>query len=430
MVRTPTLTDCQTLARMLHPRIVGLDAAYGQVRPLWEARDLFGARRFAKDLQALKGRWGQAVRTAQKHRAGPFGKVSAEKPFERMVRAVRQGGMASTERAGDLTEMTRRLEGVHTALGASRASRTTAKGSGKSRIGYDVLQPFDSALAAGGSVRSVADCGAWLAQYGDSVAALVNLDPDTWRTYYEALVFKASPSAGDNAYADLNKIRDDWASVLVSLALKAGDPAYAKMSPSEFAQTIAMDSGNASNPAADEYDQLMGILAQAAAWKTQLKALIPESTFGKERAKGRSQRRAVAGRRSRMHGEFGDDPAVQGSVNVQAAPTVVTDAGAGGSAATPTVNATLQNAAAAAIAGSKAAVQGAAAILGAPILGPPSFTAPSAAPPGAAPPGAAPPKGDPYFVLKAGAAVLGVGAVGFGLWQVAGLVSDSRKGAR
>ncbi len=225
-----TVADCQALALALHPKVRGLRAAYDRVRPQWEARDLFGAQRYARDLSHLESRWRTAVKSAQKVRIPRQHGVSttfADKPYAKMVRAVRQGGADAPPRGGDLHEMSVRLRRVYAKLRPAV-------------FGYDASDPYASAMTASGAglagsgsglTKSVADCAQLVGQYGEDVRKAI-----------------ARSASGRCA---------DWDGALVLLALKAGDPSLSSEPPEVMAQLIASNEDCASTPAGDVYDQLV-----------------------------------------------------------------------------------------------------------------------------------------------------------------------------
>lgn len=241
-----TVADCKSLAQALHPKLLGLRAAYAKLRPQWEAHDLFGAQRYAGDLARLEGRWGAAVEGARRVRVcdGQEGVTVAGRQFDRMVRAVRQGGMTGAPRGDDLAGMSVRLRRAGRKLGV--------------RFGYDVLAPFDSALTASGSVKSIADCAGIIAQYGDTIGAMGNV----WQQARSAWGLTGAATADAIYNGPLGKLQSDWASAVTGVALKAGDPGMVSLGPSGMSKLLMSDSGNASNPAQDEYDALMAAVTE------------------------------------------------------------------------------------------------------------------------------------------------------------------------
>ena len=230
-----TVADCRQLALTLHPKVRGLRAGYDRVRPQWEARDPVGARRYGKDLGQLEARWRTAVKAAQKVRVSSSRDARttfADKPHAKLIRAVRQGGLAAPVRSGDLSELSGRLHRAYDRL------RPTA-------FGYDALDPYCSAMTSGGPseggpegsglTKSVADCAALVGRYGDAVN-------------------RAIAESGRGPCAD-------WQDALTLLALKAGDPTLAAHPPADIAATVAANEDLASTPADEVYSLLVRVVS-------------------------------------------------------------------------------------------------------------------------------------------------------------------------
>ena len=156
----------------------------------------------------------------------------ADKPHAKMVRAVRQGGLAAPARSGDLSDLAARLRRVYDKL------RSTA-------FGYDALDPYGSAMTSGGPseggpegsglTKSVADCAALIGRYGDTVN-------------------RAIEESGRGPCAD-------WQDALTLLALKAGDPTLAAHPPADIAATVAANEDLASTPADEVYSALVRVIS-------------------------------------------------------------------------------------------------------------------------------------------------------------------------
>jgi hypothetical protein len=256
---TRTVADCQALASQLHPQILGLRTAFGKLRPAWQRHDVFGAERYAKDLDALCTRWGAAIRDAQRvyiHPSRGAGLTFAPRQYERMIRAVRHDRTQQKPQPADLVALGRRL---HT------ASRKL-----QSSFGYDILHPFDSALTASGVVKSMNDCANLIGQYGSGMNAL----PGMWsaaRAAWQTSMGVSGAALSDRIYnGPLSQFLTDWSGALLGVALKLGDPSACKLSPVDFAQLILSDRGNESNPAQDEYDALMKAMLEGSAVRNLL----------------------------------------------------------------------------------------------------------------------------------------------------------------
>ena len=213
----------------------GLRAGYDRVRPQWEARDPVGARRYGRDLGQLEARWCTAVKAAQKVRISAqrdARSTFADKPHAKMVRAVRQGGLAAPARSGDLSDLGARLRRVYDKL------RPAA-------FGYDALDPYGSAMTSGGPseggpegsglTKSVADCAVLIGRYGGAVN-------------------RAIEESGRGPCAD-------WQGALTLLALKADDPTLAAQSPEDLAATVAANEDLASTPADEVYSLLVRVVS-------------------------------------------------------------------------------------------------------------------------------------------------------------------------
>jgi hypothetical protein len=233
-----TVADCQALALALHPKVRGLRAAYDRMRPRWEARDLMGARCYGRDLSQLEARWRTAVKRAQSVRVAKGRSAAttfADKPHAKMVRAVRQGGAGGQLRPGDLADLVKRLSRTYERLRPAT-------------FGYDVADPYGSAMTSGGAAgglpsggagltRSVADCAALVGQYGDAVNAAIG-------------------KSGRGPCAE-------WQTALTLLALKAGDPtlaAQALEAPGDVARLVAADEDLASTPAEEVHGLLVRVI--------------------------------------------------------------------------------------------------------------------------------------------------------------------------
>lgn len=257
--RRPTLHDCRTLEGVLHPKIEALRAQHGALRASWETADIFGAERFRRDLGGLDARWKDAQRALARVRQGRRASLTpAEPAYDRLVRAVRQGGATAPLRRGDLAELTRRL---HRRAGS---------------FGFDLAEVWNSNPAVSawndfqaytGHVKNLRDCSDLIRAFSvampDTRNAFTSLEP-AWRSL--------SPADVDAFARDLESVENAW-----KAAVDRVQPMLDEYGPSDT--TAAQDEWDGLNKAAALVVPLTARLARARADIARAGALPPALHF-------------------------------------------------------------------------------------------------------------------------------------------------------
>jgi hypothetical protein len=196
-----TLADCTRLHDALHPRVQSVQNAYAQLRQPWQERDIFSAERTAKDVRGLETRWANAeteLRTLVERapHAHP-GLTPAQSTYDRMVRAVRQGGWTAPERPGDLAELHRRVRKAARKLGGARHAAVRGEASFGGEFGDDL---FNNKTYAD-LVQLTHNYDGWIAQ----LRQRYNTIAAAWTA--------ANPGASAAFAADLGGLEARWAAV-------------------------------------------------------------------------------------------------------------------------------------------------------------------------------------------------------------------------
>lgn len=221
-----SIADCRHLESALDLKIRSLRTAHGELRASWERTDIFGAERYARDLAGLEARWKDARGMLGRVRVGRRAAMTpAQAAYDRLVRAVRQGGATAPMQRGDLAELTRRLQ--------KRAGTLPGFGFEWSEVwnANPAVSAYNDFQAWTGNVKNLKDCAdmitvfrvaipdlvhnfdllapAWRAVSPEGVEAFAR-DVGAMQAAWNAAVARVQPMLNEYGASDTTAAQEEW----------------------------------------------------------------------------------------------------------------------------------------------------------------------------------------------------------------------------
>jgi len=242
----------------------------------------------------------------------------AQAEYDKLIKAMRQGGISAAVRKGDLADVATRLvvaarkhgvtfgddaSNLIIAAVAAQAAQDAAKATPPTaapapfvsslpggwtaapsiyerdtsllvqpagQFGFDVFHPIDSARAWASGLKSLKDCLDLITNYG---VWIQELGPQWDAVQYQW--GQKSPEGRTNFYASLLKLQNDWKAAIVAFATKTGlsnPQSYADTPTASIVQTTSNITDLGSTAAQAEYDQLLAAAQEFTALKNELQA--------------------------------------------------------------------------------------------------------------------------------------------------------------